>query len=192
MSLRVPDDHTLRRLFRSAIDEAFLRQSELYSPEVADHLADEILCDFVHVDRIYRLKDLAGRRLDELHEMIPVTRESEGPERRLEVDRYIGDFALFMGGFFPASLHQSFRALPLVSRVGGILVSFSDPADYYRAEGRNAYSRAAETARLFDPDSRHTYTQLADRFEGYQGILGEVKRILWERPEMQDFEGVLE
>ena len=120
--------------------------------------------------------------------------EPEGPERRLEVDRYIGDFALFMVGFFPGSLRGCGveAANPMISRVGRVLVQFSRPVDYYSAEGRNAYGRAAETARLFDPESRSIFRQLADRFEGYRDVIGSVKRILSDTPQVRNLEAALE
>ena len=98
-----------------------------------------------------------------------------------------------MLGFFPAAL--SGRALnspePLIARVGGLLVKFTRPLDYYAAEGRNAYGRAAETARLFDPDARETFTRLAEGFEGYQGLMEEVKRILSDSPQVRAIESAL-
>ena len=184
----IPEDHPLRCMFRLAVDRAFTQRRELYSPQVATHICDDILCGFVHTDRIYRLKDADGCRLDAIQEMLPVSSQPEGPERRLEVDRYIGDFALFMVGFFPTTLGRSsgFSVEPLVSKVGHVFVEFRKPFDYYTAEGRKAYERAAETARLFDPDSRVTYTQLASEFDGYCGLLETVRRILWEDPDFQD------
>lgn len=192
MSLRIPHNHALRRLFRTAIDKAFCERRDLYSPAVAAHLSDEVLCDFLHVDRIYRLNSACGKRLEQLREMLPVAAEKEGPERQLEVDSYIGDFALFMVSFFPASLAGHWTdPEPLLSRVGGILVEYSQPIDYYTAEGRNAYGRAAETARLFDPESRGTFKRLASHFEDYQGVLGRVRRLLWERPELRELDDEL-
>jgi hypothetical protein len=190
MSHRVPEDHPLRRFFHAALDRAFLEHRELYSPEVASHLGDEVLCDFVHVDRLYRLRDASGSRVESLHEMVPLTFEKEGPERRMEVDRYIGDFTLFMGAFFPAGLRRRpFQgAEPLVAKVRGIFITFDEPLEYYKAEGRNAYARAAETARLFDPASRATFSRLSEGFDDYVGLLGEVKEILAELPEVKRLE----
>ena len=106
------------------------------------------------------------------------------------MDRYIGDFALFMVGFFPSSLHglSSEAADPMISRVGKLLVQFSRPVDYYIAEGRNAYHRAAETARLFDPESRDTFRRLSDGFDGYRDVMGQVKRILSDTPQVKSLE----
>jgi len=194
MSHPIPEDHALRRLFRGAVDQAFKERRELYDPRVASHLTNDVLCDFVHTDRIYRLEGAPGERLEDLQDMLPLCGKKEGPERRLEVDRYIGDFVLFMASFFPALLRHGRWASPktMISRVGGILVKFQQPVDYYKAEGRNAYQRAAETARLFDPDSGVTYKRLAAEFDGYLGLLERVRTILWNRPELQAPEDLLD
>jgi len=193
MSHRIPAEHPLRRLFTTAVHEAFREQRDLYSPDVASHLTDELLPDFVHVDRIYRLRTLRGRRLDELPDMIEVGHEKEGPERSLEVNRYIGDFVLFMCGFFPTLVRREawFAPRPMVSRVGGILVQFKEPLDYYIAEGRNAYARAARTAALFAPEIHHTYERLGEKIEGYQALLGRAKEYLESRPEAPDVDGLI-
>ncbi len=180
MTERIPETHPLSNLFRDALDQAFREFAQLYSPGVSVHLCDDVLCDFVHADRLYRLTTLEGTRLEELPRMLEATSAKEGPERRLEVDTYIGDFTLFMGGFFPTSLaqHRWAKPDPMVTRVGQIFVKFGEPLEYYAAEGRNAYGRAAETARVFAPSERETYTLLADHFEGYLDLLRRVKALI--------------
>jgi hypothetical protein len=66
----------------------------------------------------------------------------------------------------------------MVSRVGGIIVSFSEPLEYYVAEGRNAYNRAARTAAVFDPSSRETCRKLSEKLESYLEVLRMVKSYL--------------
>jgi len=194
MSREVPQDHVLCRLFRAAIDAAFKSHRNLYAPGVAAHLSDGVLSEFVHMDRVYRLKNADGRRLQDLPEMLELSARPEGPERRLEVDRYIGDFALFMVGFFPTSvqLQRAFAPDPMISRVGKILVQFTRPVDYYVAEGRNAYQRASETARLFDPDARETFSLLSEEFDGYRDVIGSVKEILADSPQVEQIEQALD
>jgi len=194
MSDSVPDSHPLRSLFQSALDRAFQERAELYAPGVSTYLGEDVLCDFVHVDKLYRLKDARGHRLEDLPEMLHVTQEREGPERRMEVDSYIGAFALFMGGFFPSSLHRNrwFVPSPMISKVGQLFVSFREPLDYYAAEGRNAYGRAAETARLFAPDARETYSLLAGRFSDYLELIRRVKALISDDPHLRKVENVLD
>jgi hypothetical protein len=194
MSEPIPENHPLRKLFQAALDKAFENRPELYSPGVAEHLGDDVLCDFVRMDRLYRLLDTKGQRLEDLSAMLHVAHDREGPERRIEVDSYIGAFTLFMGGFFPSSVHRQrwFTPEPMVSKVGQIFVSFREPLDYYAAEGRNAYGRAAETARLFAPDARETYSLLSQKFEGYWGVLRTVKSLIADDPHLRAMEKSLD
>lgn len=194
MTDTLPDSHPLRNFFRDSLEKAFRECKDLYSPAVACHLSDDVLCDFIHVDRIYRLKSTEGVRLEELPEMLEVSVAPEGPERRMEVDTYIGDFTLFMGGFFPTSVGRNrwFTPQPMVSRVGKVFVRFEHPLEYYAAEGRNAYGRAAETARIFAPDARETYTLLAQRFDEYQDLLRRVKDLISDDPEFRQAEDSLD
>ena len=194
MSGTIPENHPLRRLFLTALDKAFAEFKELYSPGVAAHLGEEVLCDFVHVDRLYRLKNTEGRRLEDLPQMLQVSASREGPERRLEVDSYIGDFTLFLGGFFPSSVHRNrwFTPNPMVSKVGQIFVSFQHPLDYYAAEGRNAYGRAAETARLFAPEERETFSSLSEKFDRFMDLLRRVKEFISDEPHLRQIEGILD
>ena len=188
------DQVALGRLFRAALDDVFSRQPSLWSPLVADHLADEVLGEFVHMDSLYRLRGADGERVEDLPDMLRTAAEPEGPERRLEVDRYIGDWSLFMVSFFPSNLEcrARSRAEPLVARVGKLFIRFSKPVDYHVAEGRNAYGRAARTARLFQPEQCETYSLLADRFDGYRDLMSEVKRLLSDRPEVRRLEESLD
>lgn len=194
MAKPIPEGHALRRLFRAALEKAFQEYVDLYSPAVADHLSEGILVEFVHMDNVYRLKNAAGRPIDRIPEMLQTSAQPEGLERRLEVDRYIGDYTLFMVGFFPSSLRltELRGADPMISRVGKLLVQFSRPVDYYMAEGRNAYGRAAQTARLFDPEARDTFQRLSDAFDGYRDLMGEVKKIISDTPQVRGLDEALE
>ena len=193
MSERIPSDHPLTRLFGSAVDRAFRNHPGVYSPDVADHIGENVLAGFVHADRLYRLRNTKGKRLEDLPEMLEIAHQGEGPERRLEVDCYIGDFVLFVGGFFPNALRKNtwFAARPMVAKVGAVLVNFSQPLDYYLAEGRNAYSRAAATARLFDPESHHTFQRLGKHIETYLAVVTLVKTLLQDEPPVRQIEGLI-
>lgn len=192
MSEAIPSDHPLRELFERALHRAFAEFGDLYAPDVAEHIGEHVLSDFVHIDHLYRLRDSEGRTLEDLVDMVEVASEKEGPERRLEVDRYIGDFILFMGGFFPGFLGRRpwMAGSPMVSRVGKIVVSFRQPRDWYFAEARNAYGRAAATARLFDPSSHHTFRRLGEHVEGYVCVVNRVKDLLGDDPHLREIEGV--
>ena len=145
MAQPTPSRHPLRRLFRRVVQRAFASFRDLYAPGVAAHICENVLGGFVHSEHLYRLRDARGLPVENLSKMVQVAHRKEGPERRVEVDGYIGDFVLFMGGFFPSALRRQhwIDAEPLVAKVGNLLVPCARPYDYYVAEGRNAYARAA-------------------------------------------------
>ena len=173
MSPTIPPDHPIRKLFGRAVSEAFRRRGDLYSPGIARHISEEMLPGFVHMDQLYRLRSLRGKQLQDLPDMVDCAADKEGPERNFEVNLYIGDFVLFMCSFFPTLVRSESRRAPtaMVSRVGGIIVSFSEPLEYYVAEGRTAYNRAARTAAAFDPSSRETCRKLSEKLESYLEVL---------------------
>tara|TARA_B100000809_G_scaffold63472_1_gene60177 strand:+ start:4518 stop:5102 length:585 start_codon:yes stop_codon:yes gene_type:complete len=182
MSREIPSDHPIRELFGKAVSAAFRRRGDLYSPDIARHISEEMLPGFVHMDQLYRLRSLQGKKLQDLPGMLDCASGKEGPERDFEVNLYIGDFVLFMCSFFPSLVRTESRRFPLsmVVKVGRVVVSYSEPLEYYVAEGRNAYQRAARTAEVFNFSSRETCCRLGERLEDYLKLLRLVKKYLEE------------
>jgi hypothetical protein len=90
-----------------------------------------MLVRFVHIDGLYRLRDERGVPLSYLVEMMARAEESP-PPHNAEAFQHVGDYALFVLGFYPESLSGR-RKL-----VG---------PDYYAEQGRRSYLRAAELYR---------------------------------------------
>ena len=109
---------------------------------------------------------------------------------RLELKRHVGDYALFIVGLFPESLARLRRrpADPdgLLMRLGQIFVAFDDPADYYQAQGRQAYDEAAAIGRDVGVPEAPIFAELADHFRGYVRALGLVRTYLDTRPLFED------
>src|SRR5437588_830544 len=101
-----PPEHPLRRLFAGLTEQTFLTTLGLADPPLTDYLS-EMLSRFVHIDAIFRLRDAAGRRLEEVAEMMieAAAMPPEGRTRR-EVHRHIGDFTLFWTGVYPEALRR--------------------------------------------------------------------------------------
>lgn len=96
--------HPLRRLFAGLTEQTFLETLGVADPSLTDYLS-VLLSRFVHFDSIYRLRDLQGKRLDEVTAMV-LEAEQLPPEGRTcrEVHRHIGDFTLFWTGVYPEAL----------------------------------------------------------------------------------------
>ena len=111
-----PPDHPLRRLFAGVTEVTFQTQLGVADPNLIDYLS-ALLSRFVHVDVLHRLRNAAGRRLDQVADMVAeaVDLPPEGRTAR-EMHRHIGDFALFWTGVYPEAL-----ASAAVRRLQGLL-----------------------------------------------------------------------
>jgi hypothetical protein len=102
----VSETHPLRQLFNSLVDGAFLNVVGCYDSEVTAYLAG-ILTDFIHVKRVYKVKNLSGRSLTEVADMLveaDVRLNATSFNREREVHKHIGDFTLFWTGLYPDAL----------------------------------------------------------------------------------------
>jgi len=104
-------DHPLRRLFAGLTEQTFIETLGVADPNLTDYLSI-LLSRFLHFDTIYRLHNSAGRRLEEVAEMV-IEAEGLPPEGRTrrEVHRHIGDFTLFWTGVYPEMLKKLRSAL---------------------------------------------------------------------------------
>jgi hypothetical protein len=98
-SNRIPLAH---RYFAGLAEAAFQGRLGVVDPPLVEYVA-RLLVRFVHIDAIYRIRDLIGRRLDEVVEMVGEAEQRLGSARR-EVHRQIGDFTLFWTGIYPETL----------------------------------------------------------------------------------------
>ena len=102
----IPAGHPLHRLFEALVERAFLSGIGRYDLQVYGYLAD-MLTDFSHMRRVYKIRDLAGRQLSEVADMLveaDVRLNALSFNREREVQQHIGDFTLFWTGLYPDSL----------------------------------------------------------------------------------------
>ncbi|MDQ2800464.1 MAG: hypothetical protein M3Y13_12590 [Armatimonadota bacterium] len=126
-------DPTLRRMFGALVERAFLQTLGVYESHVADYLAD-VLADFAHMQHVYKIKDLQGRTLQDVADMLlhaDVRLEATSFNREREVHKHIGDFTLFWAGVYPEALPR----LQTQPRRDHLL-------DYVQ-QGKNSYAIAA-------------------------------------------------
>ncbi|REJ70151.1 MAG: hypothetical protein DWQ31_02740 [Planctomycetota bacterium] len=164
MRSRPPE--SLRRFFAGITEHAFATRVGMADPPLVDYVA-EMLTRFVSCDAVYRVRDLAGRRLVEVAQMLAEANARVGDARR-DVHRHIGDFALFWTGLYP-------EALPQLQGEG--------QRDYlldYREQGKRAYY-IASTIPSGDTIARsELLRRLSDEFDICVHGLTEVRRE-WEQ-----------
>jgi hypothetical protein len=127
------DQSLLRRLFGALVERTFLQTLGVHEPGITDYLAD-ILTDFAHFKQIYKIKDLQGRSLYEVADMLlqaDIRLQAGSFSREREVHKHIGDFTLFWAGIYPESLGR----MQAQCRKDHLL-------DYVR-QGKNSYAIAA-------------------------------------------------
>lgn len=92
----------LRRLFAAVTEQTFQTELGVADPKLIDYLVD-LLLRFVRSDAIYRIRNTAGKRLEEVAELIIEAEQRQAKPRR-EIHRHIGDFTLFWSGVYPEAL----------------------------------------------------------------------------------------
>ncbi|KPK33928.1 MAG: hypothetical protein AMK70_08850 [Nitrospira bacterium SG8_35_1] len=99
-------DHPLRQLFKKALDYGF-KLNPTENEEIAYYIEEQILCEFIHINNLYKINDAAGNPLDDTADMMAegdVLLNARSFEQEFKVHKHIGDYTLFMLGMFPSSL----------------------------------------------------------------------------------------
>src|SRR5690348_11795208 len=78
-------------------------------PEVSGYVAN-MLAEFCELDQLFKLRNTAGKPLDDVGEMLLESDPVYGPapsfDRERHVRKHIGDFTLFFAGMFPESINH--------------------------------------------------------------------------------------
>lgn len=161
-------DHPLRRLFGGLTEQTFVATLGVADPRLTDYLSD-LLSRFLHMDWIYRLRNVAGRRLEQVADMV-IEAEQMPPEGRTrrEVHRHIGDFTLFWTGVYPEALRKL--------RSQWTKDHFID----YCAQGKRSYFIASTFEGDPFKEEAPVLRRLSDQFELCAYGLTQVRRE-WER-----------
>jgi hypothetical protein len=162
----------LRRYFAGLAECTFQTQLGVVDPPLIDYISD-LLTRFVRSEAIYRIRNLAGRPIREVAEMMVEAQERVGDAQR-EVHQHIGDFALFWTGVYPEALR----------RMRGH--SKADQLVDYCTEGKRSYWIAStiETEQPDKPPS-DVLERLSQQFELCAYGLREVRRS-WEHGDGED------
>ncbi len=168
---RLNKDHPLRRLFRSALDFGFTANGADRTG-VEEYIEDDILCKFIRTDDLFRIRDAAGRPLEDIADMLTegdVRMNADSFAREFQVHKHIGDYTLFMLGMFPMALSKRTGREFIL---GKLVIPGSSLYEHYLLQGQRSYSLASEFA------DRDLFRQLSARFSLYRNVLELVRMFL--------------
>lgn len=99
--------HPLEQFFHQAVRNSYQGKLGLNDPDVTSYVA-HLLCEFSQSDKLYKVRDEAGRPVDELARMIlaadPVNGSAPSFDAERLIRKHIGDYALFVAGMYPEAV----------------------------------------------------------------------------------------
>src|SRR5512140_2346088 len=105
----IPESHPLRQFFLQLVSEHFHDNLSLRDPQMSQYIAN-MLTEFSEVEQLYKVRDAAGRTLQDVGEMLLESDPVYGPapsfDRERQVRKHIGDYSLFFTGMFPQGLNK--------------------------------------------------------------------------------------
>lgn len=159
-------EDSLKRMFQAYIEQTFQGELGIADPPLTDYLT-EMLLRFLHTDLIYRMRNLRGRRMLEVAEMLSEARERQAKPQR-DLYRHIGDYTLFWSGLYPEALTQLQRA------------ETADSLLDYRAQGKRSYYLASMYQAEPYQDEAPVLRRLSEEFDLCSVGLRQVRKE-WER-----------
>jgi len=157
----------LRQYFAGLTEFVFQTHLGVADPPLIDYVSN-LLSRFVRLDAVYRVRDVCGRPLTQVVEMLAEGNQRIGNARRA-VHRHVGDFTLFWAGMYPEALEKLCASTTIDHFVD------------YCAQGKRAYL-IASTIQTKDDDEAPAdiLERLSRQFEACAYGLREVRRE-WER-----------
>jgi len=96
--------HPLEQFFQQVVRNSYEGKLGLHDHDVTGYLA-HLLCEFSETDKLYQVRDSEGRPVEELEAMVKAADPVNGFATSFDAERamrkYIGDYALFVGGLYP-------------------------------------------------------------------------------------------
>jgi hypothetical protein len=166
--LPMKPEHPLRRMFAGLAEHTFLDRLGIGDPRLIDYLSI-LLSRFIHIDALYRVSNVHGRRLEEVADLMleADSLPTEGRTRR-EVYRHIGDYTLFWTGVYPEALNRLRSAMR------------KDHFIDYCEQGKRSYYIASTFEDEPYREEAPVLRRLSDEFELCAYGLNQVRRE-WER-----------
>lgn len=171
--IEIEKKHPLRKLFRKALDFG-LKLNPLDNTEATtDYIEEHILCDFIHVDNLYKIRDINGRKIEDIADMLEegnVLLNAQSFNREFDVHKHIGDYTLFMLSMFPSALTRK-KGKEFI--LGSLVIPDSSLSEHYMLQGQRSYRIASKFIH------KELFEELSSNFSIYKNVL-ELVRIYLE------------
>lgn len=179
MRTGIHKNHPLRKLFKQALDFGF-GMNPAGNKGLIDYLEEHILCEFIYIDNLYKIRDLKGKRLEDIADMLSegdVLLNAKSFSREFQVHKHIGDYTLFMLGMFPTVLYRR-KGKEFV--LGNIIIPGLNLSEHYMLQGKRSYKIASEFA------EKELFLELSMNYTIYMKVL-EMVRIYLESIKNKEF-----
>lgn len=141
-------EQTPAEYFKELVESALERQ-HLHAGDLTEYYLVNLLCQYVRLD----VRVDGGEFAEPLALRLGRALETGGAEQRARLRR-LGDFSLFMSGFFPDSFRR--RLIDV---------------DYYKSMGEYAYGSLSRS----DEDAfAEVFGELAQKFVGFMDVLADI------------------
>src|SRR6202166_1519211 len=105
----IPETHPLQQLFLELVGRHYAEEIGIRDPQLVNYVA-HLLSEFCDVEQLLKIRNAAGRPLDDVGEMLMESDPVYGPapsfDRERQVRKHIGDYTLFFTGMFPESINH--------------------------------------------------------------------------------------
>lgn len=154
---------SLKAFFGKLIRMSFYDLGKEKDTQVASYLTD-MLADFTETERLYRMRDSEGRRVETIVEMILETKTNpqETSDWERELRKYVGDFTLFMTGIF-----RDYVVRDSYLR-------------YYLNEGTRSYFLVSRFDLETGKGDPIMFSKLSHDFEFYSGALDYMRKVYFQ------------
>jgi hypothetical protein len=163
--------HPLRKLFRKALEYGF-KFNPTDKKWIADYIEEQILCEFIRTDNLYKIRNAAGKKLDDIADMLAegdVLLNAQSFEREFQVHKHLGDYTLFMLGMFPGALTRR-KGKEFI--LGNIVIPGASLIEHYVIQGKRSYRIASEFTH------KELFLELSSNFQKYQAVIELVRTYL--------------
>src|SRR5258707_14576417 len=103
------ESHPLQKLFTELVGRPYAEMIGIRDPQLVAYVA-HLLTEFCDADQLFKIRNTAGRPLDDIGEMMPqsdpVFRPAPSFHREPQARKHIGDYTLFFAGMFPESINH--------------------------------------------------------------------------------------